>query len=150
MKPDPRYLYSVTVFSLALCPMAALLGLVAYVMSQTHDEEGDLVASILVVFAFVALGALGHLAVLLASGAPCTRVFKRRRWLLPVLCALSFSALTLGGVVEQTTDVVGWYWGHEYEGTMLIASTLLWSAVATGVIVGVDRVFHRAARRTVA
>ena len=67
------------------------------------------------------------------------RLFTKHRWISPSLCGILLSVFTFTGLVENSTDIVGQVIGHQYERAMLVGSVVFWTIIATGIMIGVDR-----------
>jgi len=134
-----RNLYSVVVFTLAICPVTVAVGVVVYLISRLDGMAGSPAQAVGAALGFAVAATLGHVGVVAFTARVRARFFADRSWAFPLCCGLLLTAFTLTGLVENSTDVVGRIIGHRHEHAIVVASVLIWSAIATGVVAGFDR-----------
>ena len=142
------WLRSSAVFALSIAPVTIAVGWVDYQLSHLDSAVPISPAALFVeTLAYALLAVLGYACVLASTGTPTSAIFNRRRWLFPLFSAVAFSGTVVGGLVENSTDVVGRLTGHRYEYVVGIVSVVGWSAVATAVVTATDRLLGHVRRR---
>ena len=92
---------------------------------------------------FFLTATVGYLLTVLFTADTRAKFFNNHKWVFPLLCGVLLTVFMFTGLVENSTDVVGYYIGHKYEHIMLIVSVLFWTMMAIGVVIVVDRFLSR-------
>ena len=135
--------FTLGVFTATLCPIGALIGMVLCGIAQGaripfEDAAFD---AALYVLGFLVTATIGYAVATGLLPAARSKLLGRRSWRLPVVCGVAVScAATL---IEQTTDVLGGFIGHQHGNLMLAGSAIFWSAMATAMVLGIDALIFR-------
>jgi hypothetical protein len=129
---------TLVIFVTTLCPVAALLGMLicSIGMGARMPLQVAVVDAGIYVLGFLVTASFGYVVATSFLPAPRSKLLAGRLWAFPVACGLVVSLAST--LIEPTTDVLGRFFSHRHDDVWAAGGTILWSAISTLVVLGID------------